>query len=198
MSTENSIRCVNINELIDLAKIPLICPICSSKKEIKLPKSIISKKKSLTTVSIPNEMVCEHHFQVFIDQNFKVRGYQKVDYTLKRKEKRNRTQETKNIVDNLIFKKNIVQYSGIPSHNHISPEYDERESKKLLNQDSINSNNQICNEKLEPKFSSKMEKQPSTMEKKKTLKDIYDEFWEYIDDENKSFQKFIRKDRRRR
>jgi len=32
---------------------------------------------------------------------------------------------------------------------------------------------------------------------KRSLKDIYNEFWEFIDDRNKDFQEFIEKDKRR-
>jgi len=32
---------------------------------------------------------------------------------------------------------------------------------------------------------------------KRSRKDIYDEFWEFIDDRNKNFQEFISKDKRR-
>jgi len=32
---------------------------------------------------------------------------------------------------------------------------------------------------------------------KKSLKDIYDEFWEFINDNNVDFKKFIEKDKRR-
>jgi len=33
--------------------------------------------------------------------------------------------------------------------------------------------------------------------KKKTLKEIYNEFWEFIEEDNKKFQKFIINDKRR-
>ncbi|MFX0059106.1 MAG: hypothetical protein ACFE85_12640 [Candidatus Hodarchaeota archaeon] len=114
--------------------VTIMCPICKVKKVINIPNSIISQVRQLTTISIPKDMICKHHFQVFIDKNFNVRGYQKVDFEL-----------SKN------------KYSNI---------------KNLINSDSI---------------------KPDM-----TLKDIYNEFWEYIDDNNKTFREFILKDKKRR
>jgi len=60
------------------------CPICDIKKNLNMPYKIINQSKQLTTVSIPKGLVCEHSFQAFLDKNFKVRGYQKVDFEFKR------------------------------------------------------------------------------------------------------------------
>ncbi|MFX1596021.1 MAG: hypothetical protein ACFFBK_08130, partial [Promethearchaeota archaeon] len=46
----------------------------------RIPTKIINHAKQLTTVSIPSGAVCEHGFQSFVDKNFIVRGYQKVDF----------------------------------------------------------------------------------------------------------------------
>lgn len=66
------------NELFDT--IWVVCPTCKERKELKIPTKIINQSKTLTTVSIPSGAVCEHSFQSFVDKNFKVRGYQKVDF----------------------------------------------------------------------------------------------------------------------
>jgi hypothetical protein len=60
--------------------IRVVCPTCNIRKELKIPSKIINQSKQLTTVSIPSGAVCEHSFQSFVDKNFKVRGYQKVDF----------------------------------------------------------------------------------------------------------------------
>ncbi|MFW9784163.1 MAG: hypothetical protein ACFFFB_17920 [Candidatus Heimdallarchaeota archaeon] len=60
--------------------IRVICPSCKAIKELKIPIQIINQSKQLTTVSIPSGTVCEHGFQSFVDKNFKIRGYQKVDF----------------------------------------------------------------------------------------------------------------------
>ena len=45
-----------------------------------VPETVINGSKQLTTLSIPSNKGCEHHYQAFLDKNFIVRGYQKVDY----------------------------------------------------------------------------------------------------------------------
>jgi len=67
-------------------EVKLACPICSKSNEISIPLKIINQSKQLTTVSVPSGLVCEHTFQAFIDKNFKIRGYQKVDYELSKME----------------------------------------------------------------------------------------------------------------
>ncbi len=62
------------------------CPKCQSSKTVQIPTKIINQSKQLTTVSIPGQLVCEHTFQAFVDKNFKVRGYQNVDFELARME----------------------------------------------------------------------------------------------------------------
>ncbi|MFX1467314.1 MAG: hypothetical protein ACFFB8_01520 [Promethearchaeota archaeon] len=61
-------------------EIQVVCPTCKSKKALRIPTKIINHAKQLTTVSIPSGAVCEHGFQSFVDKNFIVRGYQKVDF----------------------------------------------------------------------------------------------------------------------
>jgi hypothetical protein len=70
------------NDQENLAKIHVICPHCSKSKYIQIPESIINESRSVTTISIPMNYVCEHSFQVFIDKHFIVRGYQRVDFDI--------------------------------------------------------------------------------------------------------------------
>ena len=63
-----------------LKEVMIICPKCDTKKKLLIPIKIINQSKQLTTVSIPTKVCCEHSFQAFIDKNFKVRGYQQVDF----------------------------------------------------------------------------------------------------------------------
>jgi len=69
-----------------LKEVFIICPECKNKNKITIPINVINQSKQLTTVSIPSGLVCEHTFQAFVDKNFKVRGYQKVDYALSQME----------------------------------------------------------------------------------------------------------------
>ena len=63
-----------------LGDILISCPKCKSKKTLQIPKKIINLSKQLTTISIPSGLCCEHSFQSFVDKNFKIRGYQNVDF----------------------------------------------------------------------------------------------------------------------
>ena len=74
-----------INELNEYSKVKIICPVCKIKKEIKFPKSVINEEGQLTTISLPKGLLCDHHFQAFVDKNFIVRGYQKVDFEFENK-----------------------------------------------------------------------------------------------------------------
>ncbi len=70
-----------MDQEVDMVKeVLIICPKCQKKKKLQIPVKIINNSKQLTTVSIPTEICCEHGFQAFIDKNFKVRGYQQVDF----------------------------------------------------------------------------------------------------------------------
>jgi hypothetical protein len=155
---------VNINTLNEYMKIQFMCPVCKSKKVLKVPKSVINQAKQLTTMSIAKGLVCDHQFQAFVDKNFNVRGYQKVDFEFENKNGEN--QNCKDFVDsdddffeNLIIEGNFLEYKP-------------RKSK-------------ILNDNIQKK-------------KKLTLKDIYEEFWDFIDDDNEEFSEFIKNDARRK
>jgi hypothetical protein len=64
-------------------KIEVVCPICKTSKEVDIPERIINQKSFLTSVLIPEFRVCNHAFVQFINKNFEVRGYQKVDFKIK-------------------------------------------------------------------------------------------------------------------
>ncbi len=69
-----------IDPNIERASVSITCPICKIKLKVLVPKTVINGSKQLTTLSIPGNKGCDHHYQAFIDKNFIVRGYQKVDY----------------------------------------------------------------------------------------------------------------------
>ncbi|MFX1256600.1 MAG: hypothetical protein ACFFAN_01975 [Promethearchaeota archaeon] len=64
----------------DSKNIMFVCPVCKSSKSLKILRSILNQAKQLTTISIPKNKICEHHFQAFIDKQFTIRGYQRVDF----------------------------------------------------------------------------------------------------------------------
>lgn len=153
----------------------IICPICKIKKQVNIPKSIISEAKQLTSISISKDIVCKHHFQAFVDKNFIVRGYQKVDYQLETK-LNNKESNLSNIskesdeelFKNLILESNYVEYKPRKG-NH-------QNHKKLPEVKSLHDLNK----------------------KEMSLADIYEEFWEFIADDNEEFFEYINKDSRRR
>ena len=150
--------------------IEVICPVCKSKDVIQIPKSVINNAIHLTTVSVPKGKICQHHFQLFLDKNFTIRGYQKVDFQLNNNEQ-HKLYSQNSFVNSLdLYHSNVL---GKDKSNYISNKPDICKNKKLVDI-------------------------KTSIESKMTLKEIYNEFWEFIDDNNETFQKFILKDKRRR
>jgi len=159
----------DIIPLDNSAKIQFICPVCKSEKALDFPKSVITNAKGLTTMSIAKGLVCKHQFQAFVDKNYMVRGYQRVDFEFektKTKEKnlqyRTSKLEDKELFENLILEGNYLEYK--PNR------------KNLPKSETV----------IKPK------------EKSKSLKELYDEFWEFIDEKNEIFSEFIKNDDRRK
>ncbi|MFX1259879.1 MAG: hypothetical protein ACFFAN_18675 [Promethearchaeota archaeon] len=164
----NSEKNVEIDDSIDLNKVRVICPVCKCDKEITMPKAIFNQTGQLTTISIPKGLICKHHFQAFVDKQFNVRGYQKVDFELtSNKNKDGNCEEG----DNLLFKNLTLEGN-----------YLEYNPKKKLNRIEYSKNaKQIFEKKV-------------IMH----LEQIYEEFWEFIEDDNYIFREFILKDKKRR
>ncbi|NVM16486.1 MAG: hypothetical protein HWN80_02140 [Candidatus Lokiarchaeota archaeon] len=160
-----------ISELNEYSKVKITCPVCKVKKELKFPKSVINEARQLTTISLPKDLLCDHHFQAFVDKNFIVRGYQKVDFEFETKKSVEYKADVKflnkndnELFENIIFEGNFVEFNPVRKNN--------RDSHPL----------------------------PNNTEKvlgKRSRKDIYNEFWEFIDDRNINFKEFIEKDKRR-
>lgn len=160
----------NVN--ISTAKIDFICPVCKSRKALDVPKSVIEDAKQLTTMSIARGLVCEHQFQAFVDKNYQVRGYQRVDFEFepnvnhkKPSDFNNFKQDDNELFENLVLEGNYLEYK---------PKNTEYKINKSLTK----------------------QKMP-TQEKKISLGEIYNEFWELIDEDNEKFRDFIENDSRR-
>ncbi len=82
----------------------IICPNCKTKKTINVPKRLLVESDSLYRPLIPSGRVCEHGFIAFIDKNFKVRGYQKIDGSI---------DEFAGIVKNIEIKAKDIDIFGI-------------------------------------------------------------------------------------
>ena len=155
--------------------IQAICPVCKARRVIQLPKSIVDQASNLTTISVPQNLVCKHHFQLFIDKNFEIRGYQKVDYQLNSEaiEKEKTLKPT--YEDHFVNSLDLCQSS---------------ESEKKTSKD--------IPEKLDCRVKTSTFEDNFIKNHKMTLNEIYDEFWEFIDDKNEVFQRFIAGDEKRR
>ena len=161
-----------------IREVQIICPVCKSEIQLDIPESIINQAKRLTSVSIQKGMLCNHHFQAFIDKNFKVRGYQKVDFEVSPENSEpHSTQERKikavkqkddELFNNLIIEGNYIEY--------------------------------LPKEKINNKFlrNPKSNEESKLRERDMTLEEIYDIFWEFIDDDNREFKELIIKDKNRR
>ena len=71
---------MNSDETEIYKRIQIVCPNCETKEFLEIPEKIINQSKQLTTISLPTGIICNHSFQAFVDKNFKVRGYQTVDF----------------------------------------------------------------------------------------------------------------------
>ncbi|MFX1279748.1 MAG: hypothetical protein ACFFA3_10050 [Promethearchaeota archaeon] len=156
----------NIPSYEETKGITFICPVCKSEKVLQFPKSVIAQAKGLTTMSIAKGLVCGHQFQAFVDKNYVVRGYQRVDFEFEKKlQTKDSKVEDNELFENLTLEGNFLEYNP---------------SQKLNNHIKKSQNNQLSSE-----------------DKKLTLKEIYNEFWEFIDEDNSVFQKYIKNDVRR-
>jgi len=163
----------DITPLDNSANIKFICPVCKAEKVLQFPKSVIAQAKGLSTMSIASGLVCEHQFQAFVDKNYMVRGYQRVDFEfekIKTEEKRLQNRENKwnddELFENLILEGDYLEYNP--------------------------------NQKQEYKDKREQEVLPKSADTNLTLQEIYDEFWEFIDKDNNLFVTFIKNDIRRK
>lgn len=157
-------------------KIQVICPICKSKDIVGIPESKMKTKSQLITVSIHKGLICPHHFQIFIDKDFHVRGYQKVDLELEQNNVKNlrngvkafnpHEEDDKELFENIIMEGNSLKYRPL--------NYDGNEKTTFRKNENV------------------------PRKKDMTLKEIYEEFWEFIDEDNEEFRDFIINDKRRK
>lgn len=157
---------------ISTTKIQFICPICKSKKSLEVPESVIEEAKQLTTMSIAKGLVCEHQFQAFVDKNYQVRGYQRVDFEIENHLNQEKPLELNNVKkdDSELFENLILEGNYL--------EYTPKETKH-------NKNSSLKIQNIQ------------SQDNKRTREEIYNEFWEFIDEDNELFRDLIEKDMRR-
>ena len=155
--------------------IEVICPICKSKEVIHIPKSVIENAKQLTTISVPKGKICQHHFQLFLDKNFSIRGYQKVDFQLDPEDKKKENRLKPSYKDHFVDSLDLYQ----------STKSEDTSSKKIAKKPNYKKRTSNFEENFNKKHNM-------------SLQEIYEEFWEFIDDKNEIFKKFIIDDKKRR
>ncbi len=66
-------------------EIEITCPVCKKVKSIRIPEQIITQKKfGVIRIQVPQGGVCpDHQFIVFVDTKGIIRGYEKIDLSLK-------------------------------------------------------------------------------------------------------------------
>ena len=187
MAIAKTTNSTELNDSNKIIPIRFICPVCKSEKELPINKSVINQAKQLTTISIPKNKVCLHHFQAFVDKNYKVRGYQKVDFAFELDEIEDQKFHVyshkvndNELLKNLKLNKNYLEYNPNSAINH----------GKNLSSQRKNSPKKKC------KDISKV-KNVKIKKKEMTLEEIYEQFWEFIDDDNREFRELIIKDPRR-
>ncbi|MFX1366237.1 MAG: hypothetical protein ACFFCE_07065 [Promethearchaeota archaeon] len=165
-----------MNIITKTNKIQVICPICKTRDLVGIPRSQINKNSRLTTISIQKGLICPHHFQFFMDNQFQIRGYQKVDLELNQESTKNLSNGVKafsqfdnkdrDLFEQIIYDRDIVKFVPINKEKN-------SENKSIKQEGPLNN-------------------------RKMTLKEIYEEFREFIDDQNKTFHKFIINDNKHR
>ncbi len=59
------------------------CPLCETKGEVEIPTDLVEKSnRGVVSINVPSNLVCEHNFQLFLDRNGVVRGYQRIDFQI--------------------------------------------------------------------------------------------------------------------
>lgn len=183
---------IKTDELCVPIPIQFMCPVCKTSKKLKIAKSVINQSGQLTTISIPRNKVCDHHFQAFVDKNFVVRGYQRVDFEFcddKIEEKKDTFTSFRGR-DKKLFDE--IQFQG----NHLEYKPQKRDTdEQNKNEDTLKKEK---TQQLKEERDVKDEESKATPKRKEmTLEDIYNEFWEFIDDDNDEFREFINNDTRR-
>ncbi len=67
--------------IVETRSVTISCPVCKKMVDIELPTFLVQESQdNIVKVQIPQDKCCPlHSFMVFIDKNFKIRGYQHAD-----------------------------------------------------------------------------------------------------------------------
>ncbi|MFX1274893.1 MAG: hypothetical protein ACFFBP_14975 [Promethearchaeota archaeon] len=59
-------------------EIAITCPLCNEMKYLQMPYRIFNKKKEKKKIVIPKYRVCNHEFNILIDENYRVKCFQQI------------------------------------------------------------------------------------------------------------------------
>ncbi|MHA1700514.1 MAG: hypothetical protein ACTSWN_16875 [Promethearchaeota archaeon] len=62
----------------ETVKLNIICPSCQKTQVLHIPRTVVKNSGGLATIDV--KAVCGHNFHIYLDQNFKIRGYQSADF----------------------------------------------------------------------------------------------------------------------
>lgn len=63
--------------------VDLRCESCQARSVLPIPVSVVENSKGgLVTIQIPAGVTCEHAYSVYVDRQFRVRGYTMADYSI--------------------------------------------------------------------------------------------------------------------
>lgn len=66
-----------------MTKIPVICPFCKAVGGVDVPRKDVRKNEGgLLRVLLAPEIICEHCFLIYVDNNLKIRSYLPIDNQL--------------------------------------------------------------------------------------------------------------------
>lgn len=170
MSKAKNIENINNPVQSTTVKILFRCPVCAKSAHLNFGRKIFESSEHLTTISVSKDVICDHGFHAFVDKNYQVRGYQRIDFEVHKDKIKKNTKN--NLGINETHKKN------------------ERKIEKKIDFKQFNLN------KNELTYYPKSLKNTNP-ESKSSLKNIYEDFWEYIPNDNKKFKEYINKDKRR-
>ncbi len=90
-------------------KIKAICPVCKASMILDIPKALFFQKQvGVIKIQIATGAVCsDHQFILFLDSEFTVRGYERIDLDLKES-----TKETEGVTIGQLNLKKLIQIFG--------------------------------------------------------------------------------------
>lgn len=83
LMTKEALSKISFEEVYE---IKVHCKKCSVNETIDIPREIIDEcMKPILVVHIPQNRICTHQFNIFLDKNLQIRGFEYFDYDVEPK-----------------------------------------------------------------------------------------------------------------